>query len=447
MQSNFDNKIIKHMLNNGSEVDKLELLAKFDDIKHIIMDKFEEATGCKLYNKLNLIKDIETSVEADESKLMSASIEAINKNMIPEITFNAMFKSNLDFTLVFKDDDIVILYKNKKVEPKNFADVKTDLMTNKLNYLPVITELYVNNIMTSIEKLINKDISVKYHLTDFPIPYWNLFEIKCKKSNSNQFIQLDKCNHLESIINGKIYQPVNNSPAVQIIEQNDEADPELETILMQIEELEKKEAIDKNYDEANKSFTDKELKDHDSHYRMEIMSYLNDMEVIYFLEKCEHIDKVEITIQTNNDKEISGHIQMFLDSISNTHNKMIKYYMINKMFNFIMKIKDYLIKHKTFRDTVTNKINQLQDDLYVIQTAGLEFSKEITSTFDNCKKFLESIEKSLNPDYVPKWNNTNQQYILNQIANNGTNNNYNNHINQSNTDIYVVEESSCDEDE
>ena len=85
---------------------------------------------------------------------------------------------------------------------------------------------------------------------------------------------------------------------------------------------------------------------------------------------------------------------MIVDCISSASNKMIKYYMVNKMINFIMKIKVFLLNHPSFRNTVSNKIKELQNDLYVIQSAELEFSKEITNTFENCKKFIDDIEKS-----------------------------------------------------
>jgi hypothetical protein len=443
MQSNFENQLIKYMISDGYDktMDIQDVVTNFDEIKHIILDKFEDMTGCKLYNKPQLIKDIESIIKTDQSKLINGSIEAINKNVVPEITFNSMFKSNLDFTLVFKDDEIIVLYKNKKIELKNLIDIRTELLTNKLNDLPVISELYVNNILIVIEKLINKDIYVKYHLTNFPIPYWNLFEIKCKKSNSYFTNQLEKYKHLDAIISGKIYQPDTSSHAVQIINQTEDSDPELKAILIQIEEFEKKEVSKKNYDVAKKNFTDKELKDRDEYHRMEIMSYLNDMDVIYFLEKLEHIDKVELTLQTTEYDDITNHIQLLLEFVSGAPNKMIKYYMVNKMFNFIMKINDFLINHKKFRDTVSHKINELQEDLYVIQSTGLDFSKEIVNTLENCKKFIDEIEKSQNPDYNFKWNNSNQQDILNPIANKSNVENNNNIISN---DIINDEENDFD---
>jgi hypothetical protein len=432
MNSSTDNQIIMTLLNLGN-LDTDQINSNFEQIKQIIGDKLETTTGSKLFNKEHIIKEIQTSVEANEEKLISASTESITKNLVSQITFNAMFKSNLDFTLVFKDDEIIILYKNKKVEIKNLDEVKADLITNKLNHLPVITELYVNNIIGVIEKMINKDLSVKYHLIDIPTPYWNLYEIKCKKSNPNAVKNLEKYKHLDNVISGKLYEPTNNSSStVQIMGQNEETDPELKAILMQIEEFEKKEAMDKNFKVTKNSLNSKEKKDQDNHYRMEIMSYLNDNEIIYFLEKMEQLDKIETTLQSTVNKDITNYIKVILDSIGSSPNKMIRYYLVNKMFNFIMQIKQFLETNQNFRVIVYKKINELQDDLYIIQTAGLQFSKEITSTFEDCKKFIDDIEKSFNPDYVPKWNDS-QINILNQINNTNNNDiNYNINYNKSN---------------
>jgi hypothetical protein len=373
MQSHNDIKIIKYILSNINTTNNIQKYnIDFEKIKHII-DKFEDITGCKLYNKLHLLKDI----EIDKNYYMSTLIEAINKNMIPEITFNSMFRSNLDFILIFKENEIIILYKNIKVELAKLTDIKIDLLTNKINYLPVIAELYVNNIIIIIEKLINKDISVKYHLTEIPIPYWNLFEIKCKKTNSNLLKQLTKYKYLDDIISGKIYEST-------------------------------KEEINSEQNE------NKELDENDNYYRMEIMSYLNDKEIIYFLKKLEDIEKNEQTLQITVSDSITNHLRLLLDILSSTPNIMIKYYMVNKTFNFILKIKDYLVKYTIFRNTISNKINELQDDIYVIETTGLKFSKEIINTFENCKNCIDNIEKSLNPSYISKWHNYNLHNSKNQ---------------------------------
>lgn len=369
MQSNLYNQIIKHIVINHLDQDKHELI-NFDQIKYIILDKFEDVTGCKLYNKSYLIKDIETIIQTDNTKLMDATIEAINKNLIAEITFTSMFKSNLEFTIVFKDDEIIILYKNKKVELNNLLYVKTDLLNTKLKYMPVITELYVNNILNVIEKLINKDITVKYHLTNFDIPYWNLFEIKCKKSNLDYVKQLEKCKHILAIISGKNYQLTNNC--------QNEFDPKLTNMLSHIEDSEK-------------NFTNKG----DNYHRLEIVTILKNMELEYFVESCEQIDKIESTIQINDNNEINKYIKLLLDISHTSPRPIIKYYMINKLFKFIMKIKHYLINNQHFLDVLTNKINELQDNINSVHNKHSEFTKDLVYTIHTCKKFIQIINSSL----------------------------------------------------
>lgn len=83
---------------------------------------------------------------------------------------------------------------------------------------------------------------------------------------------------------------------------------------------------------------------------------------------------------------------------------------------------EFMTTYEGFRNTVRGKINELSDDIYIIQTAGLSFSSEITNTFEQSKQFLDSIETKLNPNYKSSWSN-NQQMILNQISNNFNNGN------------------------
>jgi len=60
-----------------------------------------------------------------------------------------------------------------------------------------------------------------------------------------------------------------------------------------------------------------------------------------------------------------------LDSISSVPNKMIKFYFVNKLFAFIMLNDEFMTTYEGFRNTVRGKINELSDDIYIIQTAGL----------------------------------------------------------------------------
>ena len=193
MESKTDISIqfINKIVNTSEETGKLDI--NFEQIKDIIYNKFEDITGCKLYNKDNIIQEI------DNNNLVSSSISEIKKNLIPQITFNSMFKSNLDFYLVFSQDNVVVIYKNEKVVPSNIENIKLDLINTKHMYLPVISNFYVDNIFSVINKLVNKDLTVRYNLIDVPKPYWNLF--CCKSKNTTE--QNNK--YYEDIISGKNY--------------------------------------------------------------------------------------------------------------------------------------------------------------------------------------------------------------------------------------------------
>jgi len=293
----------------------------------------------------------------------------INKNLIPQIDFKKLFKSDLDFTFVFNQDEIVILYKNKKVELNSINDIKKDLLESKSEYLPVITELFIENIGNIIEKLIKKDLTVKYYLIDIPTPYWKLFEIKSKRINNK--IIFDQ--NLEDIISGKHYQ----------VNTNSESDDEIKAALIQIEEYEKIN---------NKKLSEEQKKELDSHYRMEVMSYLNDEQMDYFLEKMEYIDDQEKNLDIKTKKDITMYVGQLLNFVNNTTNNMIKYYMVYKMFTFLLKCDDFLLLHDNFRNIVYKKVNQLlENDLVIFQSTGLDLSNELSDCLYKIKNLIEKI--------------------------------------------------------
>ncbi len=295
----------------------------------------------------------------------------INKNLIPQIDFKKLFKSDLDFTFVFNQDEIVILYKNKKVELNSINDIKKDLLESKSEYLPVITELFIENIGNIIEKLIKKDLTVKYYLIDIPTPYWKLFEIKSKRINNK--IIFDQ--NLEDIISGKHYQ----------VNTNSESDDEIKAALIQIEEYEKIN---------NKKLSEEQKKELDSHYRMEVMSCLNDEQMDYFLEKMEYIDDQEKNIDIENKKDITMYVGQLLNIVNNASNNMIKYYVVFKMFTFLLKCDDFLNQHDNFRNIVYKKANQLlENDLVIFQSTGLELSNELSNILYKMRDIIEKINE------------------------------------------------------
>lgn len=338
----------------------------YECIENLVLNYIEDATGCTLFNKSNMLSELKTMFDNPPNDLIKLLANLINKNLIPQINFEKIFKSDLDFTFVFNQDEVVIFYQNKKVELNSINDIKKNLLENKLNSLPVITELFVDNIGNIIEKLIKKDLTVKYYLINFPTPYWKLFEIKSKRINKKFIID----QNLEDIISGKKYL-------------NSDSDDELKAALIQIEELEK---TDNKLNPQNNEL--------DSHYRMEVMSYLNDEEMDYFLEKMEYINDQEKNLDIKNKKDITMYVGQLLNFVNNASNNMIKYYVVFKMFTFLLKCDDFLHQHDNFRNIVHKKANQLlENDLVIFQSTGLELSNELSKILYKMKDFIEKINE------------------------------------------------------
>ena len=351
-------------LHHGEEQTNYNL--SFESVENLVLNYIEDATGCTIFNKSNMLLELKTLLDNQPNDLIKELSNIINKNIIPQINFEKLFKSDLEFTFVFNQDEIVILYKNKKVELNSLNDIKKDLLENKSNYLPVITELFIENIGNIIEKLIKKDLTVKYYLINFPTPYWKLFEIKSKRINKKFIID----QNLEDIISGKKYL-------------NSDSDDELKAALIQIEELEK---TDNKLNPQNNEL--------DSHYRMEVMSYLNDEQMDYFLEKMEYIDDQEKNLDIKNKKDITMYVGQLLNFVNNASNNMIKYYVVFKMFTFLLKCDDFLHQHDNFRNIVYKKANQLlENDLVIFQSTGLELSNELSKILYKMKDFIEKINE------------------------------------------------------
>jgi hypothetical protein len=365
-------------LQNGESVTfqgQINYNPSYEDIENLVLNFIEKSTGCTIFNKSNLLSEIKNNFENHQEDLLKIISNIINKNLIPQINFDSMFKLDLNFTLVFNQDEIIILYKNKKVELKSIIDIKKDLLENKSNYLPIITELFINNIGNIIEKLIKKDLTVKYHLIDIPTPYWKLFEIKSKRINKK--IIFDQ--NLEDIISGKNY--------LLKINEDSEPDDELKAVLMQIEEYEKNAS-------NNNNLTDVQKQEQDILYRMEVMSYLNDDEMNYFLETLEHIDDQEKNIDLTNNKSITLLFGEMLNVVTNTSNKMIKYYGVYRLFTFLLKNENFLLINDIFRKIAYKKaIELLTYDIVIIQSTGLEISKELTDVLYKTKDLIIKIDE------------------------------------------------------
>ncbi len=375
-----------------------------------VIGKIEEITGCKLYNQDQLTNYL---VELGEENFVEQAKKSIRENLIPQVNFNTLFKSEMGFTLVFDQDDVVVLYKNKPVTMENLEQIKSNLLRNNLNDFPLISEPYVENIINVIAGFISKNLTVQFYCSNIPAPYWKLFEIKCKKANANTPAINSKCKELERIVTGENFKPVPVNVHVQNQTPSSD-DNELKAALMQIEEYE-----NKNKPVADSSkLSDNEKKALDDVYRMEVMSYLDDIAIMSFLDTLEKIDNLDKEPKLNDQTYLVNYIKMLLDSVTNVGNKIAKFYYIYKLYNLIVIGADKLITtNDNLRKVVSNKINEMLEELYILQSADLKLYHGIVGSMEQAKKLIDSIELEKNPNYKSNWVTNNQANILNQIIN------------------------------
>lgn len=411
-----------------------ETQTKFNlDMVLQVIDKIEGITGCKLYNKDQLTNQL---VELTEENFASEAKKAIWKNMIPQVEFNTLFKSNMEFSLVFNQDDVVVLYKNKVVGPENLEEIKSSLIRNNQQNFPLITELYVDNICQVITKFMNKDISVQYYCANIPTPYWKLFEIKAKKSNGNTKEIHEKCQELEKIVTGQYFQQT--KPDVQVVGQDDD---ELKAVLMQIEEYENKSKNSNGtINTSGLVLTDNEVKALDDVYRMEVMSYLNDNEIMQFLEAVEKLDAMDANAKYNDKEFLTQYFKFTIEATSSMKNKIAKFYYVYRLYCLINNATWFIEQHDAMRTNVANKINEFSEELYVLQSAELKLFHGVVNTMGKTKELIDTIGKKANPNYVSTWQTNDQQTILSQIITNANNNinNQNNYANTNNNQTQII---------
>jgi len=80
----------------------------YEDIENLVLNFIEKSTGCTIFNKSNLLSEIKNNFENHQEDLLKIISNIINKNLIPQINFDSMFKLDLNFTLVFNQDEIII---------------------------------------------------------------------------------------------------------------------------------------------------------------------------------------------------------------------------------------------------------------------------------------------------------------------------------------------------
>lgn len=294
------------------------------NIKDIVLNKLESTTHCKLYNKDILIKKINDKFDSTNIKIIK---EFIFLNLVPEIDFNSIFKSK--FSIIFNNDDINIYYKNIKLSCTDLDYIKD------IENIPIIPNYYIDNLRNIITKFINKNLSVKFNCINIPIEYWKLFEIKCKKNNSNVIDIYKDYDNLQQIINGTYYnEKINNSQITKLI--------------------------------------DEEL-------RLEILCYLDDTELEKFHKRCNIINKIET--DGYDVSKIESNLKTLFDIFVGFNNKIYKIFIINIIYKYIT-INNNILQNKNFKTTVVNKMNEMKKEIKNINFPELKLFIDIEKTFN-----------------------------------------------------------------
>jgi len=342
------------------------------------IDKIKDLTGYTLFNKSQLYNKLN---EIPNKDLLLETKNIIWKHVIMQIDFNTIFKSNLNFTFIIKDS-IIILYKNKQVDANNILDIKKDLIKDNIDIFPIIYQVYIDTLCNIIMQFIDKDLIVKYYCTNIPIPYWKLFELKCNKINSINILYHEKCKQLDSIILGNYYQPTQQLP---LTNNNEE----------QINEL-NNDTI-KEY--SSLSNVDVEYKIFDNDYRFEVMAQLNDDELNSYLEIIDKLDMFDKINNLSDEKYIHKYIKILVDATDIT-NIIAKFYYIYKLYDFFCKIPEFIKIHTSFRKTVTLKLYEIINEMYIIQVYGLKLYDALLITINKSKELIDTIEKTIDPNYI-----------------------------------------------
>jgi hypothetical protein len=349
-------EIIKLLLDDQNTENNI--LVNLEDILKVI-DTIENLTSSKLYNKDKIIEEL---VELSNDNIYLTAKKLIKKYLIPQIKFDTIFRSNLDFTLIFRNEQVVVFYKNKQVNSLKLLEIKNDLIQNKLNHLSIIVDIYVNNIINIIEKFINLDITVKYYCTEIPKPYLKLFEIKCNKYNSNNLMIAQNCKDLENIIFGNDYLKQEQTGELNIISLT-------------------------SYDSS-----DLERKELDEYYRSEVILCLtNNNDFNNFLYAMKQIDALDENLQLNSNSYIINYIKTLLNASFIMHSNFAKFYYIYKIYDFIIKVPQFIKSNDKFKKMLSNKILEFNERIYILESSGLKFYKAYKTTIDKAQILLNSI--------------------------------------------------------
>ena len=340
-----NNQIIKIVIG----LDKQDIPIGISEFINMV-DKCE---GFKLYNKDKLL---EKCCLTDDIK--SADIIGdINDNLLIQIEFDTLFKGCLGLSFIFRNDDIIIMYKNNIVNNMDYLpELKTILLKNELNkiynYDIEILDIIAYNIIDIISKFITKDITVKYHCINIPAPYWKLFEIKSHKQQTKPVFNIAKYKKLDNIISG------NNM--------------KLESLNQILNQLATPLDLERSF------FVNEADKLTDEYYCLEVMSYLNDDQTVFFCECVEQLKNLMLEISNNNIDD-NFLLSIIYNIICSTDNKIIQFYFVNRLLKYLTL--NTLVINDLLKQNITDLINNIFNHLSIIQSTGFMLADNILLTY------------------------------------------------------------------
>lgn len=387
------NNLIKYILGISNSYNYKEFKYSMELIKNLLYNMIEDMTFCKIYNKdkvFEIIKKFYTNNINESNIFILDNISMIIiKNILLDISYNQIFKNKSllgnDLSLIFINNKPNILYKNKTINIENF---KNDIINKNLLAIP---DIFLDTLITIIEKFNNMDLSVKYMCSDIPLPIWSLFEKLSYINNINAYNNLIEYEYIHNINNHNNCEEHIIDIEPEVIEElvtikddliiNDEIDNEIQ------DEIKNDLEQNNNYDITMNKLTQKK---NDFLYRMEIVMFLENDETVYFLEALKSLDQYILPL--NNSHSITGYILEMLDHMEKYDNIFYKFYFAIKILKYSLTIKYYMINNENMINVISDILDSICHNYNKIKNLGLLFESEIISTIVKAQEFIDDIK-------------------------------------------------------
>jgi hypothetical protein len=335
---------------NETLISTVETILQTYDIKTTIETKYEELTRMMLFSKKEMLEEIEQLQPAEVLEQQDNNRNIANiiiANSVPAIDMQQMFDS-FHINFIFNKDTPTLLYKDKIINKEEIDNIIDQIVLEHKDMLPTYYlpyTLYMNQVLKG---LLEPDASVLCLITNMPKYIQDLYKIKCKKLSPQPVSFSTKM--ITDIKEGVRYKVSNNS--------TNSTENSIENI-----------PADKDTNHITLNET----------HQLEIMSYLNDIEMTNFSNVIETLEKIDynMTIKQN----IIENIKNMLDIVSKQNNKLIKLFIANIMFKYILNCKDKILdEHSTFKQIFYAKAIEMEDSLGNMDLSELQVVTDFTNT-------------------------------------------------------------------